>query len=59
VRDRAAFLGGRHGRLFAPRLRGIEQIRAVLEAVDRPLNVLVWQEVPPVAELAREAFADT
>jgi 2-methylisocitrate lyase-like PEP mutase family enzyme len=38
--------------LFAPRLRGIEQIRAVLEAVDRPLNVLVWQNVPPVSELA-------
>lgn len=38
--------------LFAPRLRGMEQIREVLQAVDRPLNVLVWQEVPPVAELA-------
>ena len=38
--------------LFAPRLRGIEQIREVLRAVDRPLNVLVWQEVPPVTELA-------
>jgi hypothetical protein len=24
---------------------------AVLEAVDRPLNVLVWQNVPPVSEL--------
>jgi 2-methylisocitrate lyase-like PEP mutase family enzyme len=39
--------------LFAPRLRGIEQVRAVLEAIDRPLNVLVWQDVPPVSELAR------
>ena len=38
--------------LFAPRLRGMEQIREVLQAVDRPLNVLVWQEVPPVTELA-------
>ncbi len=38
--------------LYAPRLRGIEQVRAVLDAVDRPLNVLVGPEVPPVAELA-------
>jgi 2-methylisocitrate lyase-like PEP mutase family enzyme len=38
--------------LFAPRLRGMEQVREVLAAVDRPLNVLVWQQVPPVAELA-------
>ena len=38
--------------LFAPRLRGMEQIREVLQAVDRPLNVVVWQEVPPVTELA-------
>jgi 2-methylisocitrate lyase-like PEP mutase family enzyme len=38
--------------LFAPRLRGIEQIRAVLEAIERPLSVLVWQNVPTVAELA-------
>ena len=37
--------------LFAPRLRGIEQVRAVLDAIDRPLNVLVWPEVPSVAEL--------
>jgi 2-methylisocitrate lyase-like PEP mutase family enzyme len=38
--------------LFAPRLRGMEQIRAVLQAVDRPLNVVVWTHVPPIAELA-------
>ena len=28
--------------LFAPRLRGIEQVRSVLQAIDVPLNVLVW-----------------
>jgi 2-methylisocitrate lyase-like PEP mutase family enzyme len=38
--------------LFAPRLRGIDQIRAVIEAIDRPLSVMVWQNVPPVSELA-------
>jgi len=38
--------------LFAPRLRGIEQVRAVLRSIDRPLNVLVWTGVPPIAELA-------
>jgi 2-methylisocitrate lyase-like PEP mutase family enzyme len=38
--------------LFAPRLRGMEQISAVLEAIDRPLNVLVWGNAPPVGELA-------
>ena len=37
--------------LFAPRL-GMEQINAVLEAIDRPLNVLVWPSLPPLAELA-------
>jgi len=36
--------------LFAPRLRG-EQIREVVQAVDRPLSVLVWANVPPIAEL--------
>jgi 2-methylisocitrate lyase-like PEP mutase family enzyme len=39
--------------LFAPRLRGIQQIRTVLEAIDRPLNVLVWQDTPPIPELAQ------
>jgi 2-methylisocitrate lyase-like PEP mutase family enzyme len=38
--------------LFAPRLRGIEQVREVLAAVDRPLSVLALPHVPPVAELA-------
>jgi 2-methylisocitrate lyase-like PEP mutase family enzyme len=38
--------------LFAPRLRGIDQIRAVVQSIERPLNVLVWKGVPPVADLA-------
>lgn len=38
--------------LFAPRLRGIEEIRLVVEAVERPVNVLAGPEVPPVGELA-------
>jgi 2-methylisocitrate lyase-like PEP mutase family enzyme len=38
--------------LYAPGLRSIEQIRAVLEAVDRPLNVLTAPGLPSVAELA-------
>ena len=37
--------------LYAPGLRDIDQIRAVLEAVDRPLNVLVWRGLPPIPEL--------
>ena len=37
--------------LYAPGLRDIDQIRAVLDAVDRPLNVLVWRGLPPIAEL--------
>jgi 2-methylisocitrate lyase-like PEP mutase family enzyme len=37
--------------LFAPRLRGVEQIREVLDAVQRPLSVLVWPGVPGIAEL--------
>jgi 2-methylisocitrate lyase-like PEP mutase family enzyme len=38
--------------LFAPLLRGIDQVRAVVQSIDRPLNVLVWKGVPPVADLA-------
>jgi 2-methylisocitrate lyase-like PEP mutase family enzyme len=37
--------------LFAPGLRGMEQIRAVLQEIDRPLNVLAGPKVPSVAEL--------
>jgi 2-methylisocitrate lyase-like PEP mutase family enzyme len=43
--------------LFAPRIRGIEQLRAVLDAVERPLNVLVWPGVPSIAELGELGVA--
>jgi 2-methylisocitrate lyase-like PEP mutase family enzyme len=38
--------------LFAPGLRGAEEIRAVLENVSAPLSVLAMPGVPPVNELA-------
>ncbi len=38
--------------LYAPGLRRADDIRAVIEAVDRPVNVLAIPGVPPVAKLA-------
>jgi 2-methylisocitrate lyase-like PEP mutase family enzyme len=38
--------------LYAPGLRSIEDIRQVIREVDRPVNVLVFEGVPTVAELA-------
>jgi 2-methylisocitrate lyase-like PEP mutase family enzyme len=38
--------------LYAPGLTRIEDIRSVVESVDRPVNVLALPGVPPVAELA-------
>jgi 2-methylisocitrate lyase-like PEP mutase family enzyme len=38
--------------LFAPGLAGAEEIRRVIEAVDRPVNVLPSPTAPPVSELA-------
>jgi 2-methylisocitrate lyase-like PEP mutase family enzyme len=38
--------------LYAPRLSRIEDIRSVVESVDRPVNVLAWAGLPPVPELA-------
>lgn len=38
--------------LYAPGLTRIEDIKAVVGAVDRPVNVLTFPGVPPVAELA-------
>ena len=38
--------------LFAPGLRSADDIRTVVSAVDRPVNVLVVPGCPPVAELA-------
>jgi 2-methylisocitrate lyase-like PEP mutase family enzyme len=38
--------------LYAPALRTMDEVRAVLDSVDRPLNVLALPGLPPVAELA-------
>ncbi len=38
--------------LFAPGVTSIEQIRATVSSVDRPMNVLILPGVPPIAELA-------
>jgi 2-methylisocitrate lyase-like PEP mutase family enzyme len=38
--------------LYAPALRTMEEVRAILDSVDRPLNVLAWSGAPTVAELA-------
>jgi 2-methylisocitrate lyase-like PEP mutase family enzyme len=38
--------------LFAPGIRDAGQIRALVAAVDRPVNVLVGRGLPPVSELA-------
>jgi 2-methylisocitrate lyase-like PEP mutase family enzyme len=43
--------------LFAPGLRSIEDIRAVVSSVDRPVNVLVMPGCPPVSELAAAGVA--
>jgi 2-methylisocitrate lyase-like PEP mutase family enzyme len=39
--------------LYAPGLRRLEDISQVVREVDRPVNVLTLEGVPPVAELAR------
>jgi 2-methylisocitrate lyase-like PEP mutase family enzyme len=38
--------------LYAPGLATIEDIRELVAAVKRPVNVLTWPGVPPVSELA-------
>ena len=43
--------------LYAPGLRSIEDIRQVIREVDRPVNVLAFDGVPTVAELAEAASA--
>jgi 2-methylisocitrate lyase-like PEP mutase family enzyme len=43
--------------LYAPGLSDAGQIRSVLESVDRPVNVLARQGVPPVSELAELGVA--
>ena len=39
--------------LYAPGLTALDDIRQVVSAVDRPVNVLALPSAPPVAELAR------
>ena len=43
--------------LYAPGLKDIGDIRAVVEAVDLPVNVLTWPGAPPVPELAEAGVA--
>ena len=43
--------------LYAPGLRTIDDIRAVVSAVDRPVNVLAVPGIPPIAELAEAGVA--
>jgi len=43
--------------LFAPGLASIDDIRTVVEAVSRPVNVLMWKDTPPVTELAAAGVA--
>ena len=38
--------------LYAPGLTSLADIRQVVAAVDRPVNVLAFPGVPPVSELA-------
>jgi 2-methylisocitrate lyase-like PEP mutase family enzyme len=47
-----AYQGAGADVLFAPGLTTAEQISTVISAVDKPLNVLVGSQSPPVAELA-------
>jgi 2-methylisocitrate lyase-like PEP mutase family enzyme len=39
--------------LYAPGLRTMEEIRAVVDSVERPVNVLAWPGVPATADLAK------
>ena len=43
--------------LFAPGLTSLEDIRAVVSSVDRPVNVLALPQCPPVGELASVGVA--
>jgi 2-methylisocitrate lyase-like PEP mutase family enzyme len=43
--------------LYAPGLSRADDIRAVVDAVDRPVNVLAFAGAPPVAELAELGVA--
>jgi 2-methylisocitrate lyase-like PEP mutase family enzyme len=52
-----AFAGAGADVLYAPRLTAIEDIRAVVEAVGKPVNVLAVPGAPSVAELADAGVA--
>ncbi|MFI5040643.1 MAG: isocitrate lyase/phosphoenolpyruvate mutase family protein [Acidimicrobiales bacterium] len=43
--------------LFAPGLSGLDDIRAVVSSVDRPVNVLATPNCPPVGDLASVGVA--
>jgi 2-methylisocitrate lyase-like PEP mutase family enzyme len=43
--------------LYAPGLARVEDVRAVVSSVDRPVNVLVWPGLPRVAGLAEAGIA--
>jgi 2-methylisocitrate lyase-like PEP mutase family enzyme len=43
--------------LYAPGLKSADQIRSVVQSVDRPVNVLAFPGVPPVAELVELGVA--
>jgi 2-methylisocitrate lyase-like PEP mutase family enzyme len=43
--------------LYAPGLKSLDDIRRVVAAVDRPVNVLTWPGGPTVAELAAAGVA--
>jgi 2-methylisocitrate lyase-like PEP mutase family enzyme len=43
--------------LYAPGLSSVDEIRAVVAAVDRPVNVLALPGAPPVAQLAEAGVA--
>ena len=43
--------------LYAPRLTDLGDVRRVVEAVDRPVNVLAWSGLGSVAELAAAGVA--
>ena len=52
-----AFAGAGADVLYAPGLTDIEDIRAVVDAVEKPVNVLALPTAPPVAELAAAGVA--
>jgi len=52
-----AYAGAGADVVYAPGLRTIAAIEAVVAAVDRPLNVLALADMPPVAELAAAGVA--